>query len=148
VTIPARSIPAEGRFIPPHTDGDREFNGHGPNVYALATLIGVGTGRLYVRLWMRATETTSDWTEAEGYSPYYLIYIAPAGQCVRSVSRGIHDEVRYRDTDHDVDTMTGQIVGSFVRSYSFVGDIVGEEAGTRTGMAIGTYSFTADVRAC
>jgi hypothetical protein len=148
VVIPVKRIPVDNLFIPPRIGGDDEFNGHGPDVFANATLVGVGTNRLRVRIFMDAIETRSDFTHVRGTSPEFLIYVAPAGQCVRSVSRGTYEEIRYRDTDHDVDVFAGQVTDSFVRDWSFVGDIDGSEAGTRTGAALTTFSFVADVQPC
>lgn len=148
VTIPARRIPVDNRFIPRHVGGDREYAGHGPDVFASARLLGVGTNRLRVQLFMDAVETRSDFTRARDFSPEFLIFVAPPGHCVRQVSRGTYDEIRYRDTDHAVDNFPGQVTGSFVSSYAFVGDTDGPEAGTRTGMAIGTFTFTATVSPC
>ncbi len=148
VTIPERRIPVDNRFIPPHVRGDREFDGHGPNVFGSATLVGVGTSRLSIRLFMEAVETTSDWTTARGSSPLYLIYVAPTGQCIKSVSVGTYEEIRYLDNDHAADVFNNQVVGSFVRQWNFMGDTGGDEAGTRTGVAITTRSFQANVQPC
>lgn len=148
VTIPARRIPVENRFIPPHVGGDREYDGNGPDVFASGTLLGVGTNRLRVRIFMDAIETKSDFTRARGTSPEFLIYVAPPGQCVQSVSRGTYDEIRYRDNDHGVDSFDGQVAGSFVNDWSFVGDTGGDEAGTETGAALTTFTFSANVQPC
>jgi hypothetical protein len=148
VSIPARRIPVDNRFIPPRVGGDAEFNGHGPDVLARGTLTGVGTSRLSVLIFMDAIETTSDFTHVRGTSQPFLIYVAPPGQCVVSVSRGTFDELRYRDNDHGVDTFPGQVTNSFVREWSIVGDTSGDEAGTETGAALSTFTFTANVQAC
>lgn len=148
VPIFDRPLPAVNKFIPPHTRGDKEYKGHGPDVHAEARLNGVGTNSLVVRLFMKAVETKSDWTTAEGHSPFFTIYVAPPGQCIRSVNVGTFDEIDYRDTDHAEDSFPGQTMGSFVATYFFIGDTSGDEAGTETGMAILTKPFTADVGAC
>jgi hypothetical protein len=148
VSIPARRIPVDNRYIPPRITGDADFAGHGPDILARGTLVGVGSNRLWVQIFMDARETTSDFTRARGTSQLFLIYVAPAGQCVRSVSRGTFEEIQYRDTDHAVDDFPGQVTNSFVRDWSFVGDTAGNEAGTRTGAALSTFTFTADVQPC
>ncbi|WP_152546789.1 hypothetical protein [Amycolatopsis orientalis] len=148
VVIPAKRIPVDNRFIPPRVGGDDEFNGHGPDVFANSTLEGVGTNRLRVRIFMDAIETRADFTHVRGTSPDFLIYVAPAGQCVQSVSRGGYEEIRYRDTDHAVDVFAGQVTDSFVSEWSFVGDTNSSEAGTRTGVALTTFSFVANVQPC
>ena len=148
VVISAKRIPVDNRYIPPRVGGDAEFDGNGPDVFASATLVGVGTNRLRVRIFMDAIETRADFTHARGTSPDFLIYVAPPGQCVRSVSRGGYEEIRYRDTDHAVDAFVGQVTDGFVSGWSFVGDTDGSEAGTRTGAALTTFSFVADVQPC
>jgi hypothetical protein len=148
VTIPGRWFPPTQRFIPRHWgNGDREFNGNGPDVFATATLVGVGTNELRVRLFMDAVETKWDWTEARGNGEW-LLYQAPVGQCVRSVSLGRTEELSYRDTDHAADVFGQQVVGSFVRTWDVMGDTPGDEAGTETGAAVFTHTFTADVQPC
>jgi len=145
-SIPARRIPVDW-FTPPLIGGDREFDGHGPRVFVTADLI-LASRSLRVRLSMDAIETTSDFTHAFGLSPDYLIYVPPTGQCIASVSRTTHDELTYTDTDHDVDNFPGQVVGSFVKSYSIVGDTSGDDAGVDTRFHINTFSFTVTIRAC
>jgi len=147
VTIAERRIPAVNRFIPPLVRGDSDFGGHGPDVRATATLVGIGTNRLSVRLFMEAVETQSDWTTARGTSANYLIYTAPAGNCIRSVTEGTFDELRYLDSNWAVDIFPHQ-VDSFVREYNLLGDTNGGEAGSRTGMAITTVPIHADVQPC
>ncbi|RSN52585.1 hypothetical protein DMH01_41145 [Amycolatopsis sp. WAC 04182] len=148
VVIGAKRVPVDNRFIPPRVGGDAEFDGHGPDVFANAILVGIGSNRLAVRIFMDAIETTPDFTRARGTSPDFLIYVAPAGQCVLSVSRGGYEEIRYRDTDHAVDAFGGQVTDSFVSGWSFVGDTNSSEAGTRTGVALTTFSFVANVQPC
>jgi hypothetical protein len=146
-TILARRILPSGYFKPRHIGGDKEFDGHGPKVSATAELI-VNSSSLSVRLFMDAVETKSDFTQARGYLPDYLIYRSPAGQCIAGVSRGTYDKIQYEDTDHTVDHFLGQVAGSFVSDYWLVGDTVGDDAGVATGMAIRTYTFTVTTRAC
>jgi hypothetical protein len=149
VSIPARRIPVTGVYVPPRVgSGDADFAGHGPNLLADARLNGIGSNRLSVTIFVDATETESDFTHARGTSPQFVIYVAPTGQCIVSVNRGTFDELQYRDTDHDVDVFGGQVVGSFVQQWRAVGDTAGNEAGTRTGAAISTFTFTATVQPC
>jgi hypothetical protein len=145
VSIPARRIPADW-YLPPWIGGDREFDGNGPRVTASATLL-VASRSLNVRLFMDAIETKSDWTHARG-SRDFLIYVPPSGQCITSVSRGVHDEIQYTDTDTTVDTFPGQVVGSFVNSYSFIGDTAGDDAGVDTSFHINTFTFSVTIQAC
>ncbi|HEY3080087.1 MAG TPA: hypothetical protein VGM69_09290, partial [Chloroflexota bacterium] len=68
-------------FVPPHTKGDREFNGHGPNVGVGVTLLNRRT-HVEAKIEMTATETRSDWTTASG-SVVERIYPGESGWEVR-----------------------------------------------------------------
>ena len=151
VIVAARRVPASGYFVPPRVGGDTDFAGHGPRITATATLLGVGTRQLRVRLFMDAIETVQDLTHVRGSSAPlgdFLIYDAGVGQCVRGVSRGTSDELQYTDNDHAEDVFAGQVQDSFVRQWRAVGDTSGPEAGTRTGVAVETFELSLDVRAC
>jgi hypothetical protein len=147
VSIPARRIPASDFFLPTWIGGDREFDGHGPRVFASATLL-VASKSLKVRLFMDAIETKSDFTHARGTSPDYLIFVPAAGQCIVSVSKGTYDELQYTDNDTTLDNFSGQVVGSFVKSYSVIGDTAGDDAGVDTGFHINTFTFSVTTQAC
>lgn len=151
VILAPRRVPAAGYFVPPRVGGDTDFAGHGPRVTARATLLGVNTRQLRVRLFMDAIETVQDLTHVRGDSvPLgdYLIYDAGVGQCVRGVSRGTGDELQYTDTDHSEDLFVGQVQDSFVRLWRAVGDTAGPEAGTRTGVAVETFELSLNVQPC
>lgn len=149
-TVPSQRIYPPGPiFLPPRVGpGDADFAGHGPDVVADATLSGVGTRNLTVQLSMTAVETRNDFTRVSGDSGVVLIYRAPVGECIQSVSRGTFDELRYVDTDHAVDSFTGQVSGSFVQSWEAVGDTSGNEAGTKTGVSIFTHNLTVTSAPC
>ena len=74
----------------------------------------------------------------------FLIYRAPSGECVQSVSRGTFNELRYVDTDHSDDAFSG----SFVQSWEAVGDIKNNEAGTETGVSVFTLDITVTSAPC
>ena len=149
VTIPARAIPAANRFIPPKVGpGDAEYDGNGPDVFAQAFLHGIGTDRLSVQIFMDAIETIQDFTHARGFSAEFLIFVAPPGQCVRSVNLGTFDQLQYRDRTTNPDNFPGQVAGSFVQEWSIEGDTRGNEAGTRTGAALVTFDLIVDVQPC
>jgi hypothetical protein len=151
VIVAARRVPAASYFIPPRVGGDTDFAGHGPRIDARATLLGVGTRQLRVRLYMDAIETQQDLTHVRGDSATfgdYLVYDAGAGQCVRGVSRGDRDQLPYVDNDHPEDVFPGQVQDSFVRQWHSVGDTSGPEAGTRTGVAVDTFELSLNVQPC
>lgn len=145
-TILGTRLPAAGYFIPPHTRGDREFNGHGPAVRVTAQLL-LTSRNVRVRVAMFAQETMPDRTTADGIRDY-LLYTAPFGRCVTSTTIGPADELQYVDTDHAVDLFAGRDPYSFVRQYAVIGDTSGNDAGVDTGVAVSTKSFTVQTVAC
>lgn len=154
VTIQAKRVPTSGFFIPQHIAGDTDFNGNGPDVLTSTRLFGIGTRTLRVQLFMNATETRSDFTQARELSALQTIFEANQGECVVSVSGpggvpiGQYDEVNYRDTDHARDDFPNQVTNSFVQRWYIVGDTSGPEAGTETGAIIDTRAMSANVQPC
>lgn len=121
-------------FTPPHTGmGDREYAGHGPEVWATARWELVGD-QVSVRLWMKAQETRSDWTTAEGVrvEPYYT---APPGWRIERVVGDVESSAHYVDTDHNLDRVGGGPSGP-VKEFVFRGDRRGDDAGTYTGVDV------------
>lgn len=121
-------------YTPPHTRGDAEFAGHGPEVWSIARWINYGT-HVNVRLWMKAQETTNDWTTAEGVreEPYYT---APSGWRIESVaSSGSESTAHYVDTNNADDYLGGGPNGP-VKEFAFRGDGPGDDAGSFTGVTV------------
>jgi hypothetical protein len=92
--------------------GDAEFDGNGPAVNTWSQLFGIGTNQLQVRIAMDAIETIQDFTHASGLSGWFVIFVAPAGQCIESVSRTSLDQIADTDTDTAVDDFPGATAGS------------------------------------
>ena len=121
------SIPKFG-FLPPHTNGDREFDGNGPKIVVHARLRH-NRKQAYIELYMLAEELRSDWTRAEGWSNPLYYYTAPEGWHIKKIEgvTDFQDLVNYTDTDELVDifyTSLGQA--------EVTGDYVGEDAGIHT----------------
>lgn len=74
--------------------GDREFGGHGPEIWAWIKLSVVNKKYIDATVYMHARETTSDWSETEG-TWTKRIYIAPAGYEITSIESGKYSEVHY-----------------------------------------------------
>ncbi len=148
--VPVLRIPVSGRFIPPKVGtGNNDFEGHGPDIVATATLNVIDSGRrLAIVLCMRAKATPGDLTEVNGCSVPFLIFVAPVGECVRNVSVGTFDEIRYTDDDHADDVLPSVIPNTFVSVWNIVGDTNGNEAGTKTGVSIGTNGFSVTTLPC
>ncbi|MEO8405466.1 MAG: hypothetical protein ABI480_12750 [Chitinophagaceae bacterium] len=73
--------------------GDREFGGHGPEIWAWTKIVIRGRD-VYATVYMHARETVSDWSETEG-TWSKLLYTAPAGYEVIDVLSGKYSEVHY-----------------------------------------------------
>lgn len=74
--------------------GDREFGGHGPEIWATLNLTIENGNQLYANVYMHARETQSDWSETEG-SWRKLIYTAPHGFNISEITSGKNSEVHY-----------------------------------------------------
>lgn len=139
IVLPSTGVPAGPRFIPPHTNGDKDFKGNGPRVTTTASLeFRDGNRRMVVVLCMTAEETKKDHTTASGCSGDHTIFLAPSGECVSSVGGiGRFDEMHYTDTDHGFELFDGS-PANYVAIWNIVGDDNGDDAGVRTGFSIAT----------
>lgn len=120
-------------FTPPHTRGDKDFFGHGPEVWANARWINEGT-HVNFRLWMKAQETKKDWSTAEG-ERVIQYYTAPPGWRIDRIVSGMESTAHYIDTDHSDDRLGGGPNGP-VKEFVFRGDRRGDEAGSHTGVDV------------
>lgn len=118
-------------FIPGHVKGDPEFEGHGPKVQVSASISVEKGTEIWARIWMNAKETTADWTEAEG-SKHCLIYRHDRPLQIISP---LHSDASYEDTDYEDDELFLGETG-LVKKFVCTGDIVGHEAGTKTGVVV------------
>jgi hypothetical protein len=119
-------------YMPPHTRGDREFDGHGPDVWSFANIIRITSNtQLRINIYMKAEETRSDWTTAEG-TFNRTVYTAPSGKDVKQIlTVPTIDNFFYTDDDHGADTFFRGSTG-LVNQYVFVGDTGGDDAGVDT----------------
>ena len=74
--------------------GDREFDGHGPEIWAWVKLKIVDMKYIDAEVYMHARETVSDWSETEG-TWTKRIYTAPAGYEILDILSGKYSEVHY-----------------------------------------------------
>jgi hypothetical protein len=125
----------EDTYTPPHTRGDMEFNGNGPKVWCEVSIAPINNAtQLQLRIWMKAEETRSDWTTAEGTS-YDIIFTAEPGKQIKQILTATNDSYYYIDDDHLPDEFLGNSAG-LVNKYIFVGDTAGDDAGIDTKVAI------------
>jgi hypothetical protein len=74
--------------------GDREFGGHGPEIWAWVKLRIVNKTEVYADVYMHARETVSDWSETDG-NWSKLIYTASSGYEIVEITSGMYSEVHY-----------------------------------------------------
>ena len=117
-------------FIPPHTGGDKEFGGHGPNVVVSAKLSVRNNNQIWATLSMTARETESDWTAASG-SNSYLIY--QHNKTIKRILSDTFSTASYRDSNHAYDILRLQ-PEELTATFLCLGDTSGDEAGSRTGV--------------
>lgn len=134
-------LPRTFTYTPPHTRGDKDFNGNGPRVVVDAWVEHDDT-QIYFVTKMIAEETKPDNTTAEG-TTRSLMYSAPVGRRITSLGGetkwpGI---VSYYDSNHNVDkfdTPLGPV--------SVFGDHKGDDAGTYTKVVFGDINRFVVVR--
>ena len=119
-------------YMPPHVRGDREFDGNGPNV-RVSTYIYRNSRQAYMRVYMRAEETKSDWTTASGTSDRFYFYTAPNGWHIKEILgvTSFPGIVEYLDED-----ISDDIFNTTLGQYTVVGDSQGDDAGTSTQVSI------------
>jgi hypothetical protein len=112
-------------FVPPHTRGDREFSGNGPDINASVKLSHTGDN-VRVLVTMSAVETKSDYTTASGSKEFTFNYAPEAGYKISQILSETENQFSYRDDNHEEDTFAG---GGPVANYRFVGDTGGDDVG-------------------
>lgn len=123
--------PAPVSYMPPLVNGDREFDGHGPDVYANVRLINSGSA-VIARVYLKAVETRSDWTQGEGTKDF-VIYNSDPGKKIVSIVTPDYSAYSYRDDNHEVDDFPGS---GPVLKYHFTGDTDGDDVGYKTRVDI------------
>ncbi|UCH96975.1 MAG: hypothetical protein JSV88_09030 [Candidatus Aminicenantes bacterium] len=123
--------PSITRLCPSHIGGNRDFAGHGPDVQATASLeLRNSRTEIWVKLYLHAKETRSDWTEAEGTWNRKLWTVDPG----YTISRIVSDQssnASYRDVDHDLDRPS-VVGGNLVDKFEIMGDTSGNDVGNCT----------------
>lgn len=120
-------------FRPPRAGrGDADFAGHGPAVTTLVTLFPAADA-LRARVYMKARETRSDWTEASGSQDFEL-YRPPTGWVIERLPGATQASHSYVDSNHNLDSF--DLGGGLVKRLEYVGDTDGDEAGTRAQVTV------------
>jgi hypothetical protein len=118
------------RLCPDHIGGDREFNGHGPNVNCWAKLEIRNQRQVWVKVYLHAKETKSDWSECEG-SWEKLLYECEPDWTIRRILTDMTSEASYTDTDHSLDAPSVD-GGYLVRRFEVMGDTDDKDIGNCT----------------
>jgi hypothetical protein len=121
-------------FRPPHTNGDQEFKGHGPNVNVSAQFFFRGDD-LCLRIYMKARETVSDWTTAEGTLEYTMVR-GFRRQFQIADGQTLSQAWNYTDNDEEDDASPVFSEGSVIGQFVCVGDTHGYDAGITTKVTV------------
>ena len=149
-TIPSQQI----LFVPKHTRGDSEYDGHGPCVkFSLDLRTQDAATTLLASYYMHAYECSgafdspqNDYTAAEEQRDS-ILFSAPPGSRILSYDVANSMRESYIDTDHSDDVFS--YGGSNpVQALVFVGDTGGDEAGTKTGVTITLRRINVKLESC
>jgi hypothetical protein len=126
------------RLCPTHVGGDREYDGHGPEVDGYVELYTSSDGReLWMHVYMHQLETRQDWSEAlldrhfritRAASPITQVY-ANGNYYALSSAGGPVSDFAYVDTDHEADWF---YPSTFVARFAVKGDTGGNDIGNCT----------------
>lgn len=122
-------IPDTDKLFPNHTEGDREFDGHGPDVNMSATLEIVNAREVWVRINYYLRETTPDWSTASG-AWNFKVFTASGDKKILSIESSSFSNASYRDTDHSIDIPS--VSGGLVSQFLSKGDTGGNDIGNNT----------------
>ena len=145
--VAARALPV---YRPPLVSGDGDFAGHGPavTVYAKRELWSTGAGdSLVVRVRIRAEETSTNWSRAEGATGYTLFTGAPGCRIDASLLPGGFDANGYlarplHPNPYSLPPGNTGVNASFVAGYTVWDDRPGSDIGAYTGVRVTTRAFT------
>lgn len=147
---PFKFVPSSDvEFVPPHIEGDRDFEGHGPKVSVDVRLRPLdfffGGTKFGLEIRMHARETESDWTTAAGVFLIENFFSIPQGYVVNNFITPFQNSAEYTDNDHEDDEIAPSSFGP-ANGFSFVGDTDGSEAGTRTKVKVHLNPIELEIR--
>jgi len=122
-----RNSPSPITISPPLVEGDSEYSGHGPRITVTTTLL-VSPSEIRALISMRARETKSDWTTADGVLEQ-TIYTAPSGMNILRLVGETYSEHTYTDSDHQPQTV---FPGGPAHHYVIMGDGEGRDVERHT----------------
>jgi hypothetical protein len=138
---PDNHLPSPVSYTPPHTRGDREFDGNGPDITCRVRLIN-RRNKVDAQIFFQAKETESDWTTASG-TMTSTVYTADSGWEIENIVGPTESSYSYRDNDHALDRFPGS---GPVSSYTFMGDGGGDDAGVHTRVEVAFNSIRLELK--
>ena len=134
-------------WIPPHTNGNKDFDGDGPRMISHVYLRHDGK-KVYAQVYLYAQETKSDWTTAAGTSNWIEIYNAKEGYRINRIKDPTDylNILRTNNLDYVDSSIEDYIIETVVGRAIVVGDTEGDEAGTRTKINLNLKPFDVEIQ--
>ncbi len=134
-------------WIPPHTNGDKDFDGSGPRMVSHLYLKHDGT-KVYAQIYLYAQETKSNWTTAVGSSQWIEIYSVKDGYRINKIKEATDylNILRANNIDYVDSSIEDYIMETVVGRAILVGDTTGDDAGTRTKINLNLKSFNIEIQ--
>ncbi|RKG80781.1 hypothetical protein D7W79_06985 [Corallococcus exercitus] len=139
-------------YVPPRTNGDADFAGHGPRIDINFEFEVRNTNELWVGMYIWGTETGGGDTRVFGGQWYHvattaapILSVSPAPYPISNYYIGPEFTWSYTDTGHSLDAWSfPQVPGNtrMVQNITCVGDTSGNEAGTKTGCSAILHDLT------
>jgi hypothetical protein len=132
--------PSPITLIPPLVRGDPEFSGNGPEVFVRVVLTQTPE-RIDATITMRAEETESDWTTADG-TITRTIYQPPPGWAIQALVGETESAIGYIDSGHDDETLSP---AGPAGTFTIVGDEEGDDVGRHTRVDVAFESLQVEL---
>ena len=134
-------------WIPPHTNGDRDFDASGPRMVSHVYLKHDGT-KVFAQIYLYAQETKSNWTTAAGTSQWVEIYSVKDGYRINKIKEATDylNILRNNNIDYVDSSIDDYIVETVVGRAIIVGDTTGDEAGTKTKINLNLKPFNIEIQ--
>ncbi len=134
-------------WIPPHTNGDKDFNNNGPRMVSHVYLKHDGT-KVFAQIYLYAQETKSDWTTAAGTSQWVEIYSVKDGYRINRIKEATDylNILRNNNVDYVDNSIDDYVVETVVGRAIVVGDTAGDEAGSKTKINLNIKPFNIEIQ--
>jgi hypothetical protein len=134
--ITGAQLPLVGKWVPPRTNGDAEFNGtptQQPIWNVKAKIFICSQTKICGQIFMLAWEDDGDFSTASGWSPNFVIYPGD-GRVIKQIDIPTTTVVSL--SGRDTNKYAPQVIGSvgLVYEWTVYGDRSGSDAGVFTGV--------------